>query len=318
MTTSDPTLTANGNFKSVATVDNPIQMHQILSKLLIPRKLRDKIVSATKHMKSPQEARFRKSLVNSDYFDPATKGIANSAREQGYAIFAPGYFLGADAALAACSDIFVSYKHDAHNRSREHFKADFLVSVASGEAFLDHTPVMDFVLSSKVLQFATEYFGELPTLGSINLMWSPSNVTMKESQLFHRDGEDKTQLKLFLNINDVKAESGPLTLLSAPVSENAMRKLGYNTGRLSDEAVAAAAGPENIFACTGPSGQLAAVDTSRCLHFGSRNNKLERLVLFIQFVRFLAPKQGAVCLSDAVQTYLGKLRPEQRRVLNYY
>ena len=305
------------HFKSVATVENPIRLHKRLSKILLPRKLRDKVVSTVKKFKAPAEEGFRKQLLQSNFFDANTKGIADFARQQGYAIFAPGSFPQSDAAVVGCRNLFETYKRDVHNRSREHFKADFLVSVASGAAFLEKPEILDFILSPKVLQFAAEYFGELPTLGSINLMWSPPNATMKESQLFHRDGEDKVQLKLFLNVNDVTTESGPLTLVSAPSSSIAMQKLKYNTGRLSDEAVAEAAGPENILTCTGPAGQLAAVDTSRCLHYGSRNNKLERLVLFIQFVRFLAPKQGAVQWPQNVQSYLKSLKPEQRRVLNY-
>jgi hypothetical protein len=308
----DATLTAP--FSRVRTIERPVKLHQSLRKLL-PRSLRDTVVTTSKRLKAPGEEKHRRALLASDFF--TSHESADVAQRQGYAVYPRGHFKGSDKAVAACKQLYDTYQIAAHQRSREHFKADFLVSVAGPDEFLACKPVLDFVLSPQVLHFASAYFGEVPVLGSINLMWSPPNGTMKESQLFHRDGEDLKQLKLFLNVTDVTKESGPLTLVPAPASELAMQKLRYNTGRLSDEAVANAVGAENIITCTGPAGQLAAVDTSRCLHFGSRSNKLERLVLFVQFVRFLAPKQGSVLWPDAIQDYLRTLHPLQRRVLNF-
>jgi hypothetical protein len=307
--------TAISHFSKVPTIENPIKFHQTLSKLFLPRALRDVVVTTSKRLQSPGEQKQRRHLLTSDFLAKSQK--KSLAQQQGYDIFAPDHFTGSEAAVAACKRLYNEYQVDSGKRAKDHFKADFLVSIAGGKDFVTCKPVLDFILSPEILRFASDYFGEVPVLGSLNLMWSPPNGTMKESQLFHRDGEDHKQLKLFLNITEVTSESGPLTLVPAPASEQAMLKLRYNTGRLSDEAVTQAAGADNIITCTGPVGQLAAVDTSRCLHFGSRNNKHERLVLFIQFVRFLAPKQGAVLWPETIQDYLGTLHPLQRRVLNF-
>ena len=41
---------------------------------------------------------------------------------------------------------------------------------------------------------------------------------------------------------------------------------------------------------TGPAGKGLMLDTSRCLHYGSRGNTIERLVLMFQYTSFYAPK----------------------------
>ena len=51
-----------------------------------------------------------------------------------------------------------------------------------------------------------------------------------------------------------------------------------------------------IIALTGNSGSGAFIDTSKCLHFGSRNNTKDRVVLMTQFL-----KTNARLLTNSIQ-----------------
>ncbi len=126
-------------------------------------------------------------------------------------------------------------------------------------------------------------------LSRADLWWSPPNESKAESQLYHYDGEDKSQLKIILNVGDVDENTGPFTFLTAVASEQ-VGKTRRHSARLDDDAVENTVGRDAVTPLIGPAGTVGAVDTSRCLHFGSRGNSRERLILMLQFTRFLAPK----------------------------
>lgn len=113
------------------------------------------------------------------------------------------------------------------------------------------------------------------------------------------DEEDRSQVKVLIPLTPVTPDSGPFTFLSASDSARAVaayqrhRRFGAwrRLGRLTDEALAAC-GVDPIaqaVAITGPPGAGVIIDSSRCLHFGSRGNKTDRLVLMYHFLRWDTP-----------------------------
>jgi hypothetical protein len=151
-----------------------------------------------------------------------------------------------------------------------------------------------------VVDLATAYMGAVPVLSSARLWWTPPNDSVQQSQLYHSDGEDDRQLKFFFNLFDVTEDAGPLTFLPADVSAQVRRRLGYVSGKLDDETIAAAAGSLDPVRATGPAGSGVALDTSRCLHYGSRRNTVGRLVLMFQFTSFYAPRSERVAWVDGI------------------
>jgi hypothetical protein len=83
-----------------------------------------------------------------------------------------------------------------------------------------------------------------------------------------------------------------VTFLPAAATERVRRALRYDWGRLTDDDVDAVGVREEALRLVGPAGGGAFVDTSRCLHFGSRGNRRDRLVLLVQFFRFHAAAES--------------------------
>ena len=175
------------------------------------------------------------------------------------------------------------------------------------------------MVSRPILDAATSYLGCVPILSAADLLWSPVNETSMSSQRFHLDDEDNRQLKVFLNVREVTSDHGPLTFLPADASERVRQRTGTIIARASDERVLGAAEAEPIRVCGGP-GSGALVDTGRCLHYGSRKNAEERLLLSFQYLRDDAPSEPPVSCSfprdlaglplDPIQRLVLGLRPE--------
>ena len=120
------------------------------------------------------------------------------------------------------------------------------------------------------------------------------------SRLFHLDPEDFTQVRMFLNVIDIRREQGPLTFLPADVSDTALARLWRDDRknrarkpelrRWTDEEILTRAGMSPCIELVGPSGSGAFVDTSRCAHFGSRMKPgTHHLVFQAQFLRYHFP-----------------------------
>jgi hypothetical protein len=141
------------------------------------------------------------------------------------------------------------------------------------------------------------------------MWWSPPNQTLKSSQLYHYDNRDTRQAKVFINLNDVTDASGPLHFIPARDCLKVDAKIGYSQERYTDEAVYSCVPESNVVVATGPAGSAFLVDTARCLHFGSRGNSLDRLVLMVSFARANAVQQGTGCETlDPVREQLANDR----------
>ena len=126
-------------------------------------------------------------------------------------------------------------------------------------------------------------YANLPTLGT-----AVNDAEAVAAVLRSRYG---FQVKLLLNVFDTKAENGPFTLIPADASLP-IRRRGEFRRRFSDAQVDAECGLENAVQLVGGAGSGAFVDTCRCLHFGSRETRADRLVLMIQFTRFHCPTES--------------------------
>ena len=260
-----------------------------------------------KRMVGPQVARGALALKVSD--------------DAGYRLFEPNELPGTAELVAECRKLFDEYKSsDKLARRMSEVAKPFLVQVTdSAIELMNRKPIREFLLSDAVINTAIGYMGRVPILSEVQLLWSPVNETSVKSQQYHFDTEDYRQLKIFVNIEDVTNESGPLTLVSSRQSEQIKALTGYGGGRrtrLTDELVEANLGKGEQVSVTGLAGSGIVCDTSRCLHFGSRGNKRERLVLLIQFMDFFAPKVEPVDWSMAEPNLAPAADDVRRQVLN--
>lgn len=283
----------------------------MLKKLRTPRPLATRIVRGAAAALSPGAQKKRRIAEL-----PLAKALP-IGDPQGYRAFQPGELPGAAQAVEALRRLFEEAKTNGPLADLAKSKP-FLVSVAPDQrAILAEPAVRDFVLSDEVVDTVTRYLGEVPILTEILLFWTPPNDTVQKSQMYHFDGEDLRQIKLFLNVLDVDDECGPFTLLPADVSDKVSGLSGYSGGkgpRLDDAEVEKAAAGQEVQA-KGAAGSGIFVDTSRCLHFGSRGNRKERLVLMVQFASVNAPQIDPTDWSP-VTAKMGALDPVRSLMLH--
>ena len=192
--------------------------------------------------------------------------------------------------VSDCLNIFTKNR----NRYNEEYflknpKKRFLLTIDSDESLLKNENIFKFVTSENVQSIVSTYLQFPYVLSTIRLWWTPTNNTMVSSQKFHLDDEDLMQVKLFLNITEVTSDHGPFTFLPANLSKIVLNSYSRHKRRYTDEEVYKALGKPEQVQLTGRAGDGAFIDTSRCLHYGSRNNRKERLVLMAQFLKSNSP-----------------------------
>jgi hypothetical protein len=259
-------------------------------RLHLPRSLVHPLLSAAKTAANPAQVRLRRELALQ--LGAESRAVGRIPPDRGFLLLPAGALPGAAGALARCARIFEERRGDAS--IEEHLfnpRKRFLLALLSGADFCAYPELIRFMVSRPVLDAATDYLGTVPILAGAALWWTPDNDTAERSQLFHFDGEDERQVKLILNVFDTDESHGPFTLLPADVSAP-LRRPGALRRRLSDEQVDAACGLEKAVSFVGPAGSGGFVDTCRCLHFGSRHTRGDRLVLMVQFTRFHCPTES--------------------------
>jgi hypothetical protein len=167
----------------------------------------------------------------------------------------------------------------------------YLIDYAVTEHDL-RSPLLRFALSDEVIAPASHYLGMVPILTMITVLASPCLGTdvLSGSQLFHSDWEDRRQVKVFVHCSDVGAENGPLTAVTAAASSRIKDAVGYHYGgpdfRVPDDDVLPRTAADEVTAFVGPESSVTFIDTSSCLHFGSRVQRgaAERLVVQFQYL----------------------------------
>lgn len=280
-------------------------------RLHLPRALVHPALSAAKTVANPRQVRLRRALAAG--LGAASQSVGEVPDEAGYRLVEPGELPGTEAVVAYCCEIYERMRADA--QVDDHLfnpRKRFLLALLAGADFCEHPDLIRFMVSRPVLDAATAYLGSVPILAGAALWWTPENESAERSQLFHFDGEDDRQLKLILNIFETRAEHGPFTLLPASASA-ALRRPGAVRRRIGDAEVDAACGLENAVAFEGGPGSGGLVDTCRCLHFGSRHTRKDRLVLMVQFTRFECPTEST--FEFAVPPDLPGLDPDPMQKL---
>lgn len=154
------------------------------------------------------------------------------------------------------------------------------------------SPLLRFALSDPVVAVASQYLGMAPILTGVTVLASPyiPSDGFSGSQLFHCDWEDRRQVKVFVLCTDVGPEHGPLQAVSAQASARVKAAVGYHYGgpdfRLGDDVVEPELHEGDRTTFMGPAGTVTFIDTSSCLHLGSRlqPGASERLVVQFQFL----------------------------------
>ncbi|MDX1529895.1 MAG: hypothetical protein R3362_00075 [Rhodothermales bacterium] len=211
--------------------------------------------------------------------------------EDGWALDTSGTFPHTDALIEQGLALF----EERGGVVREHFGRPFFQDVLAGDytdaVLRDHPALLDFITSSEVLTTAARYLGTIPHLANAN----PRGVRLNESdrrfddepdapprasQKFHIDPYSRPNVYVLVALHDVTEEHGPFCWLGAEDSQRVAERLHYGDRgvpyRLSDEEVYQHVDPDKLMRFTCPAGSVLFVDSSACMHYGSRDCRQRR------------------------------------------
>lgn len=293
---------------------NPDAVWRRLKWTGLPLETRRNLMRHIRRWKAPGETEARKSLVPTVLSSQARATLV-AMETDGFCHLTPDFAPDSSKIATELHRIYQDFRtrHETHAAAASK-KTSFLRTIKGDADFLVHPAILNFVTGKNFLELAAAYLGEAPVLSGLRLWWSPVNSSAQSSQLFHFDEEDDRQIKFFLNCAAVELENGPFTLAAAGPSAAVAAETGSVHGRIPDELVAKHLRGQPPIPLTGPSGTLAAVDSSRCLHYGSRGNSADRIVLMFQFTRFSAPQGHQPNWGPGLCEFTAGKSPLARRV----
>lgn len=142
-------------------------------------------------------------------------------------------------------------------------------AMTGGQLSADHA-MTRFALLPEVIVLVSRMFGMVPRLDYVTVTHSvPVEEELAYSQLWHRDHDDVRVLKLFVYLTDVSDENdGPFSFIPAQYSD--LEDFTIRSHRRDDELPAKLGFPNSMKAILGPKLTCFMVETTRCLHMGSR------------------------------------------------
>jgi hypothetical protein len=222
---------------------------------------------------------------------PDTQYIAEELSEKGIVVGPSTQFLTEDGckALAEASERVLSMARSDEVQAAiargmsDRDKKNFLVELVKWEQVhsLD-SPLVRVALDRKLLEIVSLYLGMWPRLHAIGAWLNfPTEDEAKESQLWHRDGDDLKIVKVFVYLNDVDKDCGPFSYI--PKTHPFGAKAGMipkqkNPGRVTDDEMRDAIPPEAWLACTGPAQTMILADTTG-YHRGGKPARGNRVLL---------------------------------------
>lgn len=153
-------------------------------------------------------------------------------------------------------------------------KKNFLIRSSRQEAAAAEQPWLSLSLSEPLLAIANAYLGMWSKLQYVDLWYSlpqPPAAERAESQLWHRDHNDRQLLKVFIYLVDVGEDGGPFEFVAGSQPggrhESAWPWWPGPTRRITDEELRSRIPPEDVKTFTGPAGTMLFCNTSG-LHRG--------------------------------------------------
>jgi hypothetical protein len=256
---------------------------------------------------------------------PETRRIADELIEQGIVVGPSTQFLteGGREALAEASELVLGIaRSDAVQAAiaqgmSDRDKKNFLVELIKWEQeHVVDSPLVRLALDRKLLEIVSLYLGMWPRLHAIGAWLNfPTDDEAKESQLWHRDGDDLKIVKVFIYLNDVDGGRGPFSYVpkTQPFGARAGTVPKQKTpGRVTDDEMRDVIPPEAWLACTGSAQTMILADTTG-YHRGGKPVTGDRILITFTYTsgtpfknRKYSVRRGngrPAWMSDDIQTY---------------
>jgi len=165
----------------------------------------------------------------------------------------------------------------------------FYFNLIDRKDVIENPQMLTFALSLPMLSIVSRYSKVLPELSHMGIFCSgldtgSNEVKPRGTQVLHWDNHDLGHIKFFNFLDDVGENDGPLTVLPAEKSWWLRKKTGrrFGTWPVRDDAEFYRYFSEkDLLPIIGTAGTVAFVDTTRCLHFGSRTRGTGRRRTFV-------------------------------------
>lgn len=186
--------------------------------------------------------------------------------------------------LLKCQNIIKRFNESDKNKNIIDGKK-FLFNILSDEDIKNNTELLYWGLNDEILEVCSRYFNDIAKLSGLYLFKSPITYANQfdSSRLFHLDMEREKQVKIFYLLHETNDEHGPFEFIDLQQSRDLMNKVGYDGKRISDEFVKKDINNLNLEMFKGSAGKGLMIDTSNCLHRGSRDVKKDRYILMFQY-----------------------------------
>lgn len=240
----------------------------------------------------------------------------------GYAKFNFNQILIKDVVTECERQIDYFQKNSGINSSTKKYLQDWF----DPKLLTDESSILKLACNEKIIQSASAYLSCYPILHSISIFVSPPNEKtqlMKGSQLFHRDQADEKIYKLWVLIDDIDHDDGPLTVLDSGNSHKIASSINYHEGSYLEDAIFQDV-QDKLFYVKGHKGDVFVTDTCSCFHFGSRvmNTSKSRKLLMIQYTSpysifylpFLSGNSSKKSVYD--KTSLNELNAKAKKIGN--
>ena len=171
------------------------------------------------------------------------------------------------------------------------FTKPYLQDISPESAMDTHPSLLDFITSPEVVATAAPTFGYIPALPGtipegVRLMESSTKFDpqaegpWRESQLFHADYHSLPTIYVIVAVRDIGPDDGPLHFLGKAASARVAEALDYGSRgtpyRLTDEIVYSIVDESEVHRFAVPAGTVLYLESSACMHFGSRKPKNDR------------------------------------------
>jgi hypothetical protein len=239
--------------------------------------------------------------------DEAKRVLQNLNRD-GIAITSANALLGPDSCFGALAKTVAQYQHElAHeleaaraNSSDPDREKTFVFSYVVGRRQLRTDDVLvRFAVQQPILDLVNAYFGMLTHLRFINV-WHTFNTSSpdQDSQLWHRDRDDRYIIKMFVYLSDVDESAGPFTYAPGTHLKGGLRVAPKSTirraggpARTEDSEMAKVISPERWIRAVGPAGTIVFADT-RGYHCGGRSRERDRVMAINMFASSATAKRS--------------------------
>lgn len=201
-----------------------------------------------------------------------------------------GYYLDTTLSLPYLEELLEEGNRIIEERSgrneRDARYRSFFRNIVPPDVLHEYPALLKFVTSSAVQDIVGRYLGFIPCLST----WLPEGVRFvesgmefdaeshlppRDSQLYHIDPYCSPMVYFIVLMRETTVKTGPFTWMGAADSDKVKAANGYwqkgHGYRLTDEQVYKVVPQEKENVLIYPAGTALFIDTSRCLHFGSRH-----------------------------------------------